>query len=83
MKKKFNFWILNVLLTIMTSFLFNNGVLSASTKMISPGNGAIGTIKLQGKNALTRGNTFAMSHQLKKALVKRETMINRFIPGYL
>ncbi len=70
-KKKLNFWTLNILLTIMTSFLLNGGVLSASTEMISPGKGAIGAIKLQGKNTLTRGNTFSISHQLEKALAKR------------
>lgn len=50
MKTKLNFWITNVFLTAVMSFLFNGGVFAENTKAIPLSKGGLGTIKLSGKN---------------------------------
>ena len=53
MKKKLNFWTLNIFMMVVTSFLFNGGVLAGHTETISLSKGRMGTVKLSGKNFAT------------------------------
>lgn len=68
MKKKLNFWILNILLTATTSFFLNGGGFEEHKREISPSKGGIGTLKLSGKNfARSGGSDVAMfSYSLRK-----------------
>jgi hypothetical protein len=49
MKKKLNYWIIYIFLTVGTSFLFNGGVFAGHTGDISLSKGGLGGIKLSGK----------------------------------
>ena len=50
MNKKLNFWILNIFITVATSFFLNSGSFEEHRREISPSKGGIGTLKLSGKN---------------------------------
>ncbi len=70
MKKKLNFWTLNIFLTVVISFLFNSGVLAGHKGAISLSKGRMGTFKLSGKNFATpvKGNISSVSHHFSKPL---------------
>ncbi len=48
MKKKLNYWIIYIVLTVGASFLFNGGVFAGNTEDNSLSKGRMGTIKLSG-----------------------------------
>ena len=70
MKKKLNFWTLNIFMMGVTSFLFNGGVLAGHTEAISLSKGRMGTFKLSGKNFATpvKGTISGVSHYFSKPL---------------
>ena len=70
MKKKLNFWTLNIFMTVVTSFLFNGGVLAGRTETISLSKGRMGTVKLSSKNfaAPVKGDISNVSHHVSKPL---------------
>ncbi len=53
MKNKLNLWIINIFLTVVTSFLLNGGLFAGHTEGSSLSKGGMGTIKLSGKNLTT------------------------------
>jgi hypothetical protein len=70
MKKKLNFWTLNIFMMVVTSFLFNGGVLAGHTGATSLSKGRMGTFKLSGKNFAipVKGNISSVSHHFSKPL---------------
>ena len=50
MKKKFNFWIVNIFLTVVISLLLNGGIFAGDTEVTPLIKKGMGTIKLLGKN---------------------------------
>ena len=70
MKKKINFWTLNIFMAVAASFFFNGGVLVGHTGTISLSKGRMGTFKLSGKNFVTpvKDNISSISHHFSKPL---------------
>ena len=71
MKNKLNFWITNLVLTVVASFLFNSGVFAGNTGGISLSKGRMGAIKLSSQNYTTvddKGKSWIIHSQFRKHL---------------
>lgn len=70
MKKKFNFWIINVFLTMVISLLLNGGIFAGNTKVTPMSKEGMGTIKLMGKNPAVhiKDKSSMSSHPFRKHL---------------
>ena len=68
MKKKLNFWILNIFLTVVAAFLLSGGVFAEPTDDLFRSKGSRGIIKLSGKNPITfaEGKTLSVRSTLHK-----------------
>jgi len=71
MKRKFNLWILNIVLTATISFFLGAGNSGQLEKEVSPSKKGIGTLKLSGKN-------FAKPEYLQKNSRRRKLSLSLF-----